>query len=108
MPDQLGQLEQHIMLAVLRKQPTAYGVSIQQELLARTGREYSVGAIYTTLDRLEGKGFLKSKDGEATPARGGRKKTYFSLTAPGQATLQGSLKALGSLVRGTKIAEGWV
>jgi DNA-binding PadR family transcriptional regulator len=107
MADQLGQLEQHILLAVLRRQPTAYGVSVQQELLARTGREYSAGAIYTTLDRLEGKGFLKSKEGEATSERGGRKKIYFSLTAPGQAALEGSIKLLRSLMQGTIVAENW-
>ena len=105
MPDQVGQLEQHVMLAVLRKQPRAYGVSIQQELLLRTGREHSAGAIYTTLERLERKGFLKSKDGEATPERGGRKKLYFSLTSSGQAALENSLKSLSSLARGTKFAE---
>lgn len=108
MSDQIGQLEQHILLAVLRKQPAAYGVSIQRELLLRTGREHSTGAIYTTLDRLEGKGFLKSKDGEATPERGGRKKLYFSLTASGEAALENSLRALGSLLRGTKAAEAWI
>jgi len=105
MTDQVGQLEQHVMLAVLRKQPTAYGVSIQQELLLRTGREHSAGAIYTTLERLERKGFLTSKDGESTPERGGRKKLYFSLTASGDATLSNSLKALRSLARGTRAAE---
>lgn len=105
MSDQVGQLEQHVMLAVLRRQPTAYGVSIQQELLMRTGREHSAGAIYTTLERLERKGFLKSKDGEATPERGGRKKLYFSLTSSGQVALENSLKSLRSLARGTKVAE---
>jgi PadR family transcriptional regulator, regulatory protein PadR len=105
MSDQIGLLEQHVMLAIMRKQPTAYGVSIQQELLLRTGREHSVGAIYTTLERLERKGFLKSKDGEATAQRGGRKKLYFSLTASGEAALSNSLTSLGSLARGTKVAE---
>jgi len=105
MSDQVGQLEQHVLLAIMRKQPTAYGVSIQQELLLRTGRDHSAGAIYTTLERLVRKGFLKSKDGEPTPERGGRKKLYFSLTASGEAALSNSLKAVGSLARGTKVAE---
>jgi PadR family transcriptional regulator PadR len=103
--DQVGLLEQHVMLAVMRKQPTAYGVSIQQELQLRTGREHSVGAIYTTLERLERKGFLNSKDGEATAQRGGRKKLYFSLTASGETALSNSLKSLRSLARGTRAAE---
>jgi|SRR4051794_12863599 PadR family transcriptional regulator PadR len=104
MPDQIGQFEQLVLLAILRKQPTAYGVSIQEELRARTTREYSVGAIYATLDRLEKKGFVKTKQGEATAQRGGRRKLYFSLTAPGQSVLEASLNALDSLRSNTKLA----
>jgi PadR family transcriptional regulator PadR len=102
--DQLGLLEQYIMLAIQRLQPTAYGVSVQKELEERTGREYSTGAIYAVLDRLEGKGFVKSKQGEATAERGGRAKLYFSLTAPGQATLRASLNAFDRLREDTGFA----
>jgi PadR family transcriptional regulator PadR len=102
--DQLGQLEQYIMLAILRLQPTAYGVSLQKELEQRTGREYSTGAIYAVLDRLEDKGFVKSKPGAATAERGGRAKLYFNLTAPGQATLRASLNALDKLREDTGFA----
>jgi PadR family transcriptional regulator len=104
MMDQIGQLEQLIMLAILRLQPAAYGVALQKELKLRAGREYSVGAIYATLDKLEGKGFVKSKQGEATPERGGRAKFYFSLTAPGQAALRASLNAVDSLRANTQFA----
>jgi PadR family transcriptional regulator, regulatory protein PadR len=102
MSDRLGQLEQFIMLAILRRQPTAYGVSIQHELLQRTKREYSVGAIYTTLDKLEKKGFVLSRQGEVTAERGGRRKMYFDLTAKGRSALQASLKAIESLRRGIR------
>src|SRR5947208_2865191 len=50
--DQIGQLEQLVMLAILRLRPEAYGVALQKELKVRTGREYSVGAIYAVLDKL--------------------------------------------------------
>jgi PadR family transcriptional regulator, regulatory protein PadR len=102
--DQIGQLEQLVMLAILRLQPTAYGVSLQKELELRTGREYSVGAIYAVLDKLERKGFVKTKQGEATPERGGRAKLYFNLTAPGQTALQASLKAIDDLRSNTRFA----
>jgi DNA-binding PadR family transcriptional regulator len=105
MSDQLGQLEQFVMLAVMRKYPTAYGVSIQRELLDRTKRDYSVGAIYTTLERLEKKGFVVPRQGEATAERGGRRKTYFSLTGKGQSALQASLGAIESLRRGLPLKE---
>jgi DNA-binding PadR family transcriptional regulator len=97
MTDQIGQFEQHVLLAVFRKHPTAYGVAIQDELRLRTGRTCSIGAIYTTLDRLERKGFVKAKQGEATAERGGRRKLYFRLTGAGRSTLQASLNATDAL-----------
>lgn len=102
--DQLGQFEQLVLLAILRLQPVAYGVALQKELKQRTGREYSTGAIYAVLDRLEGKGFVKSKQGEATPERGGRAKLYFNLTAPGQATLRASLRVIDKMRADTALA----
>jgi PadR family transcriptional regulator PadR len=95
--DQIGQLEQLVMLAILRLRPKAYGVALQKELKVRTGREYSVGAIYAVLDKLERKGFVKPKQGEATSERGGRAKLYFNLTAAGLATLQASLNVIDNL-----------
>jgi PadR family transcriptional regulator PadR len=94
---EIGQLEQLVLLAILRLRPGAYGVALQKELKVRTGREYSVGAIYAVLDKLEGKGFVKSKPGEATPERGGRAKLYFNLTGSGQSALQASLRAIDNL-----------
>jgi PadR family transcriptional regulator, regulatory protein PadR len=95
--DQISQLEQWVMLAILRLRAEAYGVAIQRELKAQAGREYSVGAIYAVLDKLEDKGFVKTKRGEATPERGGRAKLFFNLTAAGQATLRASLQATDNL-----------
>lgn len=103
--DQIGQLEQHVLLAILRRQPEAYGIAIQDELKTRTGREYSTGAIYAVLDKLERKGFVSEKLGEATAQRGGRAKIYFQLTAPGHATLETSLSAIKSLVATTSLAK---
>jgi PadR family transcriptional regulator PadR len=102
--DQISQLEQLTMLAILRLRQGAYGVAIQKELKAETGREYSVGAIYAVLDKLEGKGFVKAKQGEATPERGGRAKLYFNLTAAGRATLRASLQAIDNLRVNTPLA----
>jgi DNA-binding PadR family transcriptional regulator len=101
--NQISQLDQLVMLAILRLRPGAYGVAIQKELKARTRREYSVGAIYAALDKLEGKGFVKPKQGEATPERGGRAKLYFNLTATGQASLQASLNAIDNLRANTPL-----
>jgi DNA-binding PadR family transcriptional regulator len=93
-------LEQQVMLAIIGLQPGAYGVSIQDRIKERTGREPSTGSVYACLDRLADKGFVTSRQGEATAARGGRRKLYFELTASGQHALKQSLQAVRSLTLG--------
>jgi DNA-binding PadR family transcriptional regulator len=97
---ELTTLEQHLLLAVLGLHPNAYGVSIQEHIKERTGREPSTGSIYASLDRLEEKGFVKSRHGEPTKERGGKRKLYFTITAPGQQALRQSLQAVHSLSHG--------
>jgi PadR family transcriptional regulator PadR len=86
----LGEFEQHVLAAVLRLRDNAYGVTIRREIVERTGRDVAVGAIYATLDRLEAKGYVSSRLGEATPERGGRAKRYFEIQAPGVRALEDS------------------
>ena len=62
--DYLGEFEHIVMLALLRPGDRAYGVTVRQEIEARTGREASIGAVYATLDRLENKGYVKSQLGQ--------------------------------------------
>ena len=64
---------------MLRLGEGAYGAPIRQEIHERSGRDVSINAVYTTLDRLEQKGLLKSWDGEPTPERGGRHKKFYVL-----------------------------
>lgn len=104
MSDVLKQTEQVVMLAVMRKQPDAYGVSIFEELERRLGKAVPMATIYVTLEKLEAKGFVKSRQGEATAERGGRAKMFFALTAKGQSALTASLSALDSLRSGTQLA----
>ena len=70
----LGEFEHLVLLAVLRLGDDAYGVPIQCELEERAGRRVTVGALYATLDRLEGKRLLESWFADPTPQRGGRSK----------------------------------
>jgi PadR family transcriptional regulator, regulatory protein PadR len=103
--DQITLLEQRVMVAVMRLRPKAYGVAIQELINDDTGRAYSYAAIYAALDRLEQRGLVTSKAGEPTPERGGRRKFYFELTAPGQKTLQAALGGFDTLRRGIRLAE---
>jgi|SRR5580704_4669211 PadR family transcriptional regulator PadR len=80
----LGECEQIVLLGILRVGEAAYGVTIRAEIRNRTRRDISPGALYTTLDRLEHKGLLRSHFGDPTPERGGRAKRFFTVTPAGR------------------------
>lgn len=79
----IGVLEHHILSAVIWLRKDAYGAKIRQTVSERTGRDIATGALYTTLDRMEKKGFVTSRMGDPTPERGGRRKKYYKLEAEG-------------------------
>jgi PadR family transcriptional regulator, regulatory protein PadR len=103
----IGPLEQHVLLAIVALHPDAYGVSILDHIRRRAGYEPSIGSVYAAVDRLEEKGFIKSRRGEPTNERGGRRKLHFTVTAPGQKELQKSLQAISSLQRGLRWREAF-
>jgi DNA-binding PadR family transcriptional regulator len=84
----LGTLELATLLAVARLRDKAYGLAVKRDLAARTGRDYSAGALYTTLHRLEDKGLLTSHHSEPLPVRGGRSRRTFTLTGGGARALR--------------------
>jgi len=85
---QLGEFEEIVMLTVGILYDDAYGVSIKKEIELRLSRTVSVGALQTALRRLEEKGYLKSREGEATEERAGRPKKYFQITAYGKKAME--------------------
>jgi PadR family transcriptional regulator PadR len=98
--DYLGEFEHVIILALLRLEDRAYGVTVRQEIEFRIQREVSIGAVYATLDRLEKKGYVKSRHGDPTPERGGRSKRFFRVTAKGMVAVNRTQRALQSMVEG--------
>jgi PadR family transcriptional regulator, regulatory protein PadR len=86
----LGEFEEIVLLAVGILQEGAYGVGISKEIEHQTGRSVNIGAVHTALHRLEEKGFVKSKFGETTEVRGGKRKRIFSLTPYGIKALRES------------------
>ena len=100
-PDRsLGEFEQIVLLAVLRLGDEAYGVTILAEIAARTGRNPSPGALYTTLHRMEDKGLVTFRDGSPTPERGGRAKRFVTVTREGRNALASAQSAYRSLLEG--------
>ncbi len=83
----LGELEELVLLTITSLGDRAYGVSIQQSLEEKCQRIISIGALHSTITRLEEKGFLKSWMGGATAERGGRSKRYFEVTQAGREAL---------------------
>jgi PadR family transcriptional regulator PadR len=79
----LGEFEYLLVTAATRLGEDAYGAAIRQEIEEATGKSCSIGALYTTLDRLEAKGFVKTRMGDPTPQRGGRAKRMVRVTADG-------------------------
>lgn len=102
----LGEFEQIVLLAVLRLDKEAYGVTIRAEIASCTGREPAPGALYTTLDRMEEKGLVRSWLGEPTPERGGRAKRYFAATKAGRAALVRAQLAYRNLLEGLNLLGG--
>lgn len=98
--DYLGEFEHIIVLALLRLEDRAYGVTVRQEIESRTDREVSIGAVYATLERLETKGYVKSHRGDPTPERGGRSKRFFRVTPRGVAAVNRTQRALRSMTEG--------
>jgi PadR family transcriptional regulator, regulatory protein PadR len=98
--DYLGEFEHIIVLALLRLEDRAYGVTVRQEIELRTNREVSIGAVYATLDRLETKGYVKSRVGDPTPERGGRSKRFFRVTPKGAAAVNRTQRALKNMTEG--------
>ena len=96
----LGDFEQLVLLGVLRRSDDAYGAAIRQEIELRSGRDVSINAVYTTLDRLESKGLLRSWVGEPTPQRGGRRRKFYALRPAGLTALRQAYRALVAMADG--------
>ncbi|HVW10958.1 MAG TPA: PadR family transcriptional regulator [Bryobacteraceae bacterium] len=96
----LGEFEYLLLTAAARLGENAYGVPIREEIEAASGRRCSIGALYTTLDRLESKGLIKTHMGEPTSTRGGRPKRMVRVTPKGVAAATHFYNAVARVSRG--------
>ena len=99
-PPVLGEFEQIVMLALLRLGSDAYGATVCAEIETRGGRGVSVSAVHTTLERLEQKGLVKSRIGDPTPQRGGKRKRHYEMAPLGLKALQASYRSLRNMADG--------
>lgn len=98
----LGALELIVLLAVARLENEAFGLAVRRDVSTRTGRDYSVGAIYTTLQRLEEKGLVTSRTTEPLPVRGGRSRRQFIVSAAGHKALRQAQRVATSVWSGVR------
>ena len=105
MPD-LAEFELRVLLGVLRRRDEAYAVAVRDEIVARTGRDVSLGSLYITLQRLERKGLLGSRLGDPSPERGGRAKRYYQLTRRGLALLKAECRLTQRMWEGLGLVPG--
>lgn len=84
----LGEFQELVLLTIGTLYPEAYGVGIKDEIKNTTHRSVTLSTVHAALNRLEKKGLIESKFGEATNIRGGKRKKYFTITAYGLKTLQ--------------------
>lgn len=106
MPDLfLPEFELYVALAIARLGDDAYGAAVRQAIESRTGRPVSIGALYTTLARLEAKQLLVSRPSEPEPGQRGRPRKYCRLTSAGEEALRHSMEMLARMSEGLPVAE---
>ena len=99
----LGELEQVVMLAVARLEGGAYGMSVRREIEARAGRSVAIGAVYSTLERLEDKGYIQSVERDGGTSTDGRARRFFELTASGVDALQAASELQSRMWSGLRL-----
>ncbi|HTQ96711.1 MAG TPA: PadR family transcriptional regulator [Candidatus Acidoferrum sp.] len=102
----LGEFEYLMITAAAALGDEAYGAAIREEIQNTTGRKCSIGALYTTIERLETKGLVKTWMGEATPQRGGRAKRMVQITPKGVQAAKDFYEAVVRVSRGASWAAG--
>lgn len=95
-----GEFELLVLLAILQLEDSAYGVTIREKVEEETSRSLTLGTMYKTLGRLEGKGYVTTRISPPTRERGGRRKKLYALTPAGLEAARQSLSDLRNLARG--------
>jgi PadR family transcriptional regulator, regulatory protein PadR len=83
-PAPLGDVEQLVLLAILRLGDDAYGALIRRDIDARAGRDLAISTVHITIGRLEAKGLVRSRVGEPSPTRGGRRRKHVAIEPAGR------------------------
>ena len=102
----VGELEQLVLMAVFRLREEAFGMAVWREIESRAGASFPVGSVYMALDRLQEKGYLRSKSGEVETGRGVEERLKFKITGVGQSALAEALRRSDAMRRGLPGLKG--
>jgi DNA-binding PadR family transcriptional regulator len=102
--DHLGEFEQLVLLAILRLDEDAYGMTVRRELESTAQRKATLGSVYGTLDRLEKKGLVRSWRTAPDPVRGGHPRRYFEVSEKGHLALSRTQSMMERMWTGVELA----
>ena len=74
---------QIFLIAIWWLKDEAYGVRIRDKITEMTGRTFTFGTLYNTLDHLAQKGFITSQAVQILNQTGGNKRVYYTITKAG-------------------------
>ncbi len=100
----IGEFEELVLLTIASLGDQAYGVAIKEDIELRTSRRISIGALHSTITRLEEKALIKSWLGDPTQERGGRRKRFFEITHTGKVSLHHVKEMRDELWKRSKVA----
>jgi DNA-binding PadR family transcriptional regulator len=103
--ENLGEFEQTVLLALIRLEDNAYGMTIRQLIQERTDRHVAIGQVYAALERLEAKRYIKSHVGDPEPIRGGRSRKLYHLTDEGETALARARWMMERMADGLELPE---
>jgi len=103
MAETLGTFEQAVLLSIVRLKEEAYGRAILREVQGRLKREVAAGAVHATLERLEGKGLIRSRLGQGTQTRDGGARRFYTLEPLGVESLNDARAAIKNLWQGIRL-----
>ena len=98
----LTRAEEILLLSILRLKDNAFALTILKEVKQRTGKRLTIGSLWVSLDSLYRKDYINKKLAEETPAKGGRKKVFYSLTPSGAKALRNTREFQKSLWKGVE------
>jgi PadR family transcriptional regulator PadR len=98
----LTRSEEMLLLSILRLKDNAFSLTILKEINQRIGKKLTIGSLWVSLDSLHRKGYIDKRMAGETPAKGGRKKVFYSLTTSGAKILRNTREFQKSLWKGAE------